>query len=469
MRSLGRIAVWCVAFLTLVPALAFASGFYTPGIGVRASAMGSAFIGLADDYSAIHWNPAGITQIEGTEVTGSLHDLIELSSREGRVALEGAADYSIPVAVPIEATSTVNHHAAPGLFLFTDLPLLGPLSDKIGVAAYTLSEYGVEWAGEDVFDDLMDRYETLPEDPTGYRRVIGDPPDFESRVKAYVVSVAAAKELAPGVSIGVTGHALYSHFLLKDAADWRENSFEGGADLYGVTREDDATGWAYGATVGILYRANDQISVGVAGRTPITVTHEGTMTIESTYDDPILGSYKEEFDVTYPLWVGGGFAYRDFLVDGMTLTVDAQWTQWSEVKEIARTKVGGGDLRALPAELLTTPLGWEDALSVAVGVDYRMSRSLSLMFGYRNDPSVAPDENYDFVLPQITKNTFGLGIGYRSDVWTLDLTVEYQLSEELEFPTPEDWQYLTEERADNMWGKHLSDTIIPSLSFTYGF
>ncbi len=430
--------------------------------------MGNAFIGLADDYSAIHWNPAGITQIEGTEVTGSLHDLMELSSREGRIRLEGADDYSIPVVTPIEATSTVNHHAAPGLFLFTDLPLLGPLADKIGVAAYTLSDYGVEWSGEDLFDDLIDVYETLPEDPTGYRRVIGDPPDFESRIKGYIVSVAAAKELAPGVSIGVTGHALYSHFFLKDGG-WLEDSYAdtgsraGGADLYGVTREVDATGWAYGATAGILYRVNDQISLGVAARSPITVPHEGTAKLESTYDDPALGSAKEEFDLTYPLWVGGGFAYRDFLFDGMTLTADAQWTQWSEVEGIPHAIVNVGDLAEmdLPEDITTTALDWDDTIEIAVGVDYRMSRSLSLRFGYRNEPEIAPDKNYDFVLPQVTKSVIGFGIGYRSDVWTLDLSVEYQMGEERQMDEPV--------TADNMWGKHLSDTIVPCLSFTYGF
>src|SRR5690242_5810640 len=39
-----------------------AGGFEGPGIGSRATGMGGAFIGLADDWTAIYWNPAGLAQ-----------------------------------------------------------------------------------------------------------------------------------------------------------------------------------------------------------------------------------------------------------------------------------------------------------------------------------------------------------------------------------------------------------------------
>lgn len=37
------------------------------GVGARACGMGEAFTGLADDFSAIYWNPAGIAQIKDLE------------------------------------------------------------------------------------------------------------------------------------------------------------------------------------------------------------------------------------------------------------------------------------------------------------------------------------------------------------------------------------------------------------------
>ncbi len=47
----------------------------TYGVGVRAIGMGGAFVGLADDYAATYWNPAGLGQIRRMELTGSVSSL----------------------------------------------------------------------------------------------------------------------------------------------------------------------------------------------------------------------------------------------------------------------------------------------------------------------------------------------------------------------------------------------------------
>lgn len=41
--------------------------FLKIGIGSRSTAMGSAFIGVADDASCLYWNPAGLAQMSGSE------------------------------------------------------------------------------------------------------------------------------------------------------------------------------------------------------------------------------------------------------------------------------------------------------------------------------------------------------------------------------------------------------------------
>ena len=96
MRSRGSLLIMCLAVLILGPVLALGNGFYTPGVGPRASAMGGAFIGLADDYSAVYWNPAGITQIQGMEVTVTGHDVVSLASREGVVRYYGDVEPGHP-------------------------------------------------------------------------------------------------------------------------------------------------------------------------------------------------------------------------------------------------------------------------------------------------------------------------------------------------------------------------------------
>ncbi len=71
--------VMLTAFLLAAPTLVHGAGFAKVGtfggqelkIGVsaRATAMGSAFVGVADDASAVFWNPGGLVNVTGNEVS----------------------------------------------------------------------------------------------------------------------------------------------------------------------------------------------------------------------------------------------------------------------------------------------------------------------------------------------------------------------------------------------------------------
>ena len=163
MRLTASVLVGCLIALVLGPGVALANGFYVPEVGVKAASLGESFMGLADDYSAIHYNPAGITQIEGVELTFMLADGMPLASREGGVFFRGATDYHIPVRSQIQATSDLVHHWAPGFYAYTDVG-----SWKLGAGGYTVAEYGSKWSGEKLWDDLIDNYETLPDDDSTF-------------------------------------------------------------------------------------------------------------------------------------------------------------------------------------------------------------------------------------------------------------------------------------------------------------
>ena len=64
-----------IGSLILIPNSSYASdagttaaNFLKIGIGARACAIGGAYTALADDGSALYWNPAGLSQIEDTEI-----------------------------------------------------------------------------------------------------------------------------------------------------------------------------------------------------------------------------------------------------------------------------------------------------------------------------------------------------------------------------------------------------------------
>jgi hypothetical protein len=73
-----------------------AADFLKIGIGAKARGMGGAFVGLADDPSAIYWNPAGLSQLDCPQVM-FVHD---------RWAQDIRYEY-IGCAIPVDPRNTV--------------------------------------------------------------------------------------------------------------------------------------------------------------------------------------------------------------------------------------------------------------------------------------------------------------------------------------------------------------------------
>jgi hypothetical protein len=69
MRKTFWVLIITLAFTLPLNAGRYAGDFMMIGSGVRPLGMGGAFVSLADDGSAIYWNPSGISQIKKSEVT----------------------------------------------------------------------------------------------------------------------------------------------------------------------------------------------------------------------------------------------------------------------------------------------------------------------------------------------------------------------------------------------------------------
>lgn len=67
----GKAIVLTFLFLVLLPQLALAAdagSFLRIGVGARALGMGGAFVAVANDPTAIYWNPAGLASLKSSEI-----------------------------------------------------------------------------------------------------------------------------------------------------------------------------------------------------------------------------------------------------------------------------------------------------------------------------------------------------------------------------------------------------------------
>jgi long-chain fatty acid transport protein len=415
-----------LAVVFVLPALAPANGLNLNGLGSRAQAMGGAFVGIANDFSAVFWNPAGAAGFRKEMFGFYAADLIPTATYR--------LNSMIPEVPYVDAKTKTSHYLG-GLFAYYK-----PISSKVvvGLGVGTPSGLGAMWDGAD-FAGLTNG--------TSY--------DWSSKVGVVSISPLVAVKLSDVVSVGVTVNLNYGMFSLKMPA---------GSSSWPITLEpvdlgqyeENMNGWGIGATFGVLVTPSEKLGFGLTVRTPSTVSFNGTasMSYMPLYELP--GSSDLERKITWPLWVAGGVSFRP--VPRLLLSADVHWTQWSTLDRITTDYLGivwaalmeaeGRDVRVL---------NWSDKTQIRFGAEYTLNSSTTLRAGYYNDPAPAPDTTLNVLLPSHTFNAFSIGVGQTISDLQIDLGLEYLMGNKR---TP----YILFDG-----GTYGMKIVVPTLSVSYKF
>ena len=241
-------------------------------IDAFATARGNAFTATADNPSAIFYNGAGLTQIEGTQIHGNLFTVsLNYSSKSNR-----AKDYLDDKwqAVP---SLFVSHHIA-------NSPL------TVGFGVYSPFGLGAKWSsGADIVLDPRVPYEA----------------DLVYSKYHVVVAWKTTDELSlsSGLSYDYTDIQVKSNAL----------EYEG---------NDNTLGFSIAA----LWQPSPQHSFGLNYQAKTEVTYDGTSTIVN------IGKYKSKSDLTYPESIIFGYSFRPNQKWNIEFNVD--WTNWDRVDDL---------------------------------------------------------------------------------------------------------------------------------------
>lgn len=385
----------CLIVLSLAAGLS-ANGLNLNGLGARASAMGGAFVGLADDYTAVFWNPAGLALVKrGT--FGLTGDLLLPS---GRFTLDPT--FAMGTKSKAYPAGLAGYFQAVGDWLV------------IGLGVYTVSGLGTDWASEGFEEALA--YPT----PPGFFT-----PALESyRWRSFIGSVTAA----PAIAVRVTEWLSFGATLNLSYGFFETDQWAGSAllptkppTLVNLGQQSlDLTGWGFGATFGALARPSDWLSVGFSWRTQATMKLSGTMEVENLDRLGLPVSSATDLAVPNPTWLAGGIAVKP--VEGLTATFDLQWTNWAKLGTLNLVFADPAWVEGM-AEASALVLNWRDRLQVRGGLEYTRG-GFAVRGGYYYDPAPAPDETMSVLIPSFTYNGLTAGFGYARDRWKIDLGLE---------------------------------------------
>ena len=381
-----------VLVLLFIASTSFAAGFRLPEAGVKAMGMGFAFTAVADDPSAIYFNPAGLTQLKGQNVmlgvtyvrenggefSGTTPLTFNGETFDSRTETQKSLNFFIPNAYYTRTTNSGN--VAYGVGIFAPFGLGQEYKDK---------------------DSSIFRNQTTKID-----------------LQTIVINPTIAFNITEFLSVGggidyMYGKVKYDKTPLVPAAF-------GGPGFFKASLE--GTGDAWGYNFGLLLKPSKNVKVGFNYRSPFHLqlkdgdfkTSDNTSAGFTGIFPP--GTTKATGKLEIPATAALGVAV---ILDRLTLSADADWTFWSSYKELKITN------KTNPAFNSTTRKDWKDVCAVRLGAEYRVTDPLALRAGFVYDPTPVPADTMGPDLPDATRLNYMVGAGYKIGKVTIDGALMY--------------------------------------------
>jgi long-chain fatty acid transport protein len=338
--------------------LAHAAGFAL--IEQNASGLGNAYAGaaaVAEDASTIFFNPAGMTLLPDRQLVVAGHLIKPKMEFSGTVspAIGGGQGGDAG-----DLAFAPNAYFA--LHLTPDLHLGLGLNSPFGLK----TEYDSGW--------------------------IGRTQAIKSEVMTVNVNPSIAYKVNDAFSLG-------AGISLQRIDATLTNQVHPLANTSLIEIEGDDYGWGF--NLGGLWQFTPNTRVGVAYRSEIDFTLEGSAAVTNF---PLVPSGPVTADITLPDSASLSLFHK--LSPKWDLLADVTWTGWSDFDKLAIYRTSG-------ALLSSTPENWEDILRYSVGATWHMSEKLSLRGGVAYDEAPVSDVDRTPRIPDGARTWIAFGGQYR--------------------------------------------------------
>jgi long-chain fatty acid transport protein len=385
--------VACAAILVASPVLPAGFGFFEQG--AKATAMGGAFGAVADDPSAIFYNPSGIGfQDHFSVMAGTTLTTFTKSQFTGDNPAPGDG-------------VTGTYHKT--WFFPSQLYIVAPITSNLKFGFGVFSPFGlaVRWKN--------------PETWAG--RFISQ----NTAIKTFSLEPVLAYRVAPSFSIAAGAEYRISNVTIeRNEAKFNpfSNSFVDVAHI--KLKSDNAHAWGWNA--GFLWKPAPMFSLGVSyrshmktdfdARASFTQRPSGNPVFDAIVASRLPSNPKATTSIDTPAIADFGAAYH-CASNTFTLSADAVWTEWSRFSSLAII-FPNGDAPSIPVR----NTGWKNAWSYRVGVEQKF-RAWALRAGFVYDQTPQPDSDVGPILPDSNRHGYCLGFGYNGDHFGVDLADMY--------------------------------------------
>ncbi len=394
-----------------------AEGFSITQWSARGMSLGNGLVGRADDPSAVAYNPAGITQLPGTQLM--LGTVIE------RPTSRISGEWSVP-GTPYKQNSSTSIEQK--TWVIPHFYVTHQMTDRawLGVGVFSRAGLGNgypdSWPGSSGLVNV--RLQTVTINPNIAFKVT-------DRLSLALGAEVTGGDMELNLHTRVPSYGIDSHGTLK------------------------GRGYALSGNLALHYAVNDQWRVGFIYRSRMDLKVTGTNRWSQQAINPMRDSSLHG-TIHLPDQFALGVNYRPN--DQWSFEAGATYFVWSAYKRLDI------HLEAPVNDLLTDGTKqWHDNWGFNVSAEYKPLDWLALRLGYIYETSPLNEGHADFIAPTNGRQYFTGGVGFMWDQWALDLGYAYIKVKDVSYHNTEATPYVFNGRS------HRSHAHSMSASLSYKF
>ena len=388
-----------LAGLLTVANYGLGAGFALYEGSAKGNALGGT-IGSADDPSAIFFNPAGITQIEGQQLMFGVSAIIPSAD----VSTWNSV-YEIPTRFEGDGLETQ-------VFVPPHIYYTRQLSSRLWLGAGIYSRFGL---GTRFDDNWAGRYSNV-----------------DAQIQTVTFNPNLAWKVNDRLSVAIGARAMYFEASFEQAIDARflpENNpdtteFDAYQKIEGETE-------GYGFNASIHVKPNSRWSFGLSYYSEVEQELDEGVARFRRPAAPVPSTWFQDTNVRadpidFPEMIMLGFNYRPS--DRLAWEFGFIRTGWSSIESLTfhyQNPIVVVPGLNLVLDEVTRVLAWEDADRWNLGVDYKFTERCNLMGGITWDQTPIPDETISYLLPTSDRQLLNFGIRYHFDKWIMDASFNY--------------------------------------------
>ena len=369
---------------------AAAGSFYLPASD-SVAALGRGYAGqaaLGYDATSVMSNPAALTQLGGT-----MQWSVGLTALKTDVRIRDTGTRAFG-AIPVDGITEGDASDLAGL------PNLA-FAHRIGGARNVWLGFGVQapfGLGIEYNPAFRARYDTR-----------------EARLRVIDVSGAVGFQLTDSLSIGGGVNVQRTDARLENAVPAFPPGPGSGQFATDGTLIVRADSYAVGGNVGLHFKANDALQLGLHYKSRVSHDLEGFAQGDNL-SDPLAGlNGRRGTDVrlNLPDVVTASAAWQ--ATENLSLMAELRWFNWSRFKELRF------DLAGVPSPLIRAE-NYQNEYNLAFGGEYRLNPQWIVRAGYLYDRTPTPDATRSTAVPDANRHWFSLGATWAFQPgWALDM------------------------------------------------